>query len=31
VQDSEIGDLTGLTLDELHSGSFVTIVKGRRA
>ena len=30
VRDSEIGELTGLTLEELRSGSFVTIVKGRR-
>jgi citrate lyase beta subunit len=30
VRESEIGDLTGLTLDELRSGSFVKIVKGRR-
>jgi citrate lyase beta subunit len=30
VRDEEIGALTGLTLDELRSGSFVTIVRGRR-
>lgn len=30
VRESEIGELTGLTLEELHSGSFVAIVKGRR-
>ena len=30
VKDSEIGALTGLTLDELRSGSFVKIVNGRR-
>ena len=30
VRESEIGALTGLTLDELRSGSFVQIVKGRR-
>lgn len=29
VREDEIGALTGLTLDELRSGSFVTIVKGR--
>ena len=31
VREDEIGALTGLTLDELRSGSFVTIVRGRRA
>ncbi|HEX9369337.1 MAG TPA: hypothetical protein VF921_22080 [Vicinamibacterales bacterium] len=31
VREDEIGALTGLTLEELRSGSFVTIVKGRRA
>jgi citrate lyase beta subunit len=31
VREEEIGSLTGLTLDELRSGSFVTIVKGRRS
>ena len=30
VREDEIGALTGLTLDELRSGSFVKIVKGRR-
>jgi hypothetical protein len=30
VPEEEIGRLTGLTLDELRSGSFVKIVKGRR-
>ena len=30
VREEEIGGLTGLTLDELRSGSFVTIVRGRR-
>lgn len=30
VRENEIGALTGLTLEELRSGSFVTIVKGRR-
>ena len=30
VREDEIGDLTGLTLDELRSGSFVKIVHGRR-
>jgi citrate lyase beta subunit len=30
VREEEIGSLTGLTLDELRSGSFVKIVKGRR-
>jgi citrate lyase beta subunit len=30
VVDSEIQTLTGLTLEELRSGSFVKIVKGRR-
>jgi citrate lyase beta subunit len=30
VRDDEIGRLTGLTLDELRSGSFVKIIKGRR-
>ncbi len=30
VREAEIGELTGLTLDELRSGSFVKIVKGRR-
>ncbi|HET7694575.1 MAG TPA: hypothetical protein VFK57_02630 [Vicinamibacterales bacterium] len=30
VGEDEIGGLTGLTLDELRSGSFVTIVRGRR-
>lgn len=30
VREDEIGALTGLTLDELRSGSFVTIVRGRR-
>jgi len=29
VQESDIGSLTGLTLDELRSGSFVKIVQGR--
>ena len=29
VREDEIGALTDLTLDELRSGSFVTIVKGR--
>jgi len=29
VREDEIGTLTGLTLDELRSGSFVKIVKGR--
>jgi hypothetical protein len=31
VHEEEIGALTGLTLDELRSGSFVKIVQGRRA
>ena len=31
VREEEIGELTGLTLEELRSGSFVKIVKGRRA
>ena len=31
VREHEIGALTGLTIDELRSESFVTIVKGRRA
>src|SRR5258708_23270967 len=31
VREEEIGSLTGLTLDELRSGSFVKIVHGRRA
>jgi citrate lyase beta subunit len=30
VREDEIGALTGLTLEELRSGSFVTIVRGRR-
>jgi hypothetical protein len=30
VPEEEIGRLTGLTLDELRSGSFVKIVRGRR-
>ena len=30
VREGEIGALTGLTLEELRSGSFVKIVKGRR-
>ena len=30
VREEEIGALTDLTLDELRSGSFVTIVRGRR-
>ena len=30
VREEEIGKLTGLTLEELRSGSFVQIVKGRR-
>jgi citrate lyase beta subunit len=30
VREDEIGVLTGLTLEELRSGSFVTIVNGRR-
>jgi hypothetical protein len=30
VSEEEIGKLTGLTLDELRSGSFVKIVRGRR-
>jgi citrate lyase beta subunit len=30
VKEDEIGRLTGLTLEELQSGSFVKIVKGRR-
>jgi len=30
VKEDEIGALTGLTLEELRSGSFVKIVKGRR-
>ena len=30
VREDEIGALTGLTLDELRSGSFVKIVHGRR-
>jgi citrate lyase beta subunit len=30
VKEEEIGALTGLTLEELRSGSFVKIVKGRR-
>jgi citrate lyase beta subunit len=29
VQESDIGSLTGLTLEELRSGSFVKIVEGR--
>jgi len=29
VHENEIGALTGLTLDELRSGSFVKIVQGR--
>jgi citrate lyase beta subunit len=29
VQESDIGSLSGLTLDELRSGSFVKLVKGR--
>ncbi len=31
VREDEIGALTGLRLEELRSGSFVQIVKGRRA
>jgi citrate lyase beta subunit len=31
VREDEIGALTGLTLGELRSGSFVTIVRGRRS
>jgi citrate lyase beta subunit len=31
VKEDEIGALTGLTLDELRSASFVKIVQGRRA
>jgi hypothetical protein len=31
VKEEEIGALTGLSLEELRSGSFVKIVKGRRA
>jgi citrate lyase beta subunit len=31
VREEEIGALTGLTLPELRSGSFVKIIKGRRA
>ena len=31
VREEEIGSLTGLTLDELRSGSFVKIVEERRA
>jgi len=31
VREEEIGTLTGLTLDELRSASFVRIVQGRRA
>jgi citrate lyase beta subunit len=31
VREEEIGTLTGLTLEELRSGSFVKIVKGRRS
>ena len=31
VREDEIGALTGLTLDELRSASFVKIVQGRRA
>lgn len=31
VREDEIGALTGLTLDELRSGSFTTIVRGRRS
>jgi citrate lyase beta subunit len=30
VREDEIGELTGLTLEELRSGSFVKIVRGRR-
>jgi len=30
VKEEEIGALTGLSLEELRSGSFVKIVKGRR-
>jgi citrate lyase beta subunit len=30
VQEGEIGELTGLTIDELRSGSFVKIMQGRR-
>jgi hypothetical protein len=30
VREDEIGHLTGLTLDELRSGSFVKIIKERR-
>jgi citrate lyase beta subunit len=30
VKEEEIGSLTGLTLEELRSGSFVKIVQGRR-
>jgi citrate lyase beta subunit len=30
IREDEIGALTGLTLEELRCGSFVTIVKGRR-
>ena len=30
VKEEEIGKLTGLTLEELRSGSFVQIVQGRR-
>jgi len=30
VKEDEIGALTGLTLDELHSGSFAKIVSARR-
>jgi hypothetical protein len=31
VKENEIGALTGLTLDELQSESFVKIVKARQA
>jgi citrate lyase beta subunit len=31
VREEEIGKLTGLTLEELRSGSFVKIVQGRRS
>jgi hypothetical protein len=30
VREDEIGALTGLTLEELRSASFVKIVQGRR-
>jgi citrate lyase beta subunit len=30
VREAEVGALTGLTIDELRGGSFVTIVHGRR-